>query len=209
MVDERLIYYADFYDIKTILKKHWAGVFAAALGDWKTVEVYLTELERLRDPDAHRRELLPHQKQLAAGISGEIRSRIVRFRSKRETSDDVFPRIESARDSLGNIWVPNSAFRTTDVLTGMTLRIGDQIDFLLTARDPEDAALEYSMQVGIIGPMSPWQASPEFSLRLTEKHIARNFTVDLQVRSNRDYHAYGAIDALVSFKYSVLPQRST
>src|SRR6266568_6015409 len=35
VVDERLIYYAEFYDLKTILKKHWANVFAAALGDWK------------------------------------------------------------------------------------------------------------------------------------------------------------------------------
>src|SRR5665647_2855016 len=33
-VDERLIYYADFYDLKTILKKHWQR-FSAALGDWK------------------------------------------------------------------------------------------------------------------------------------------------------------------------------
>jgi len=44
VVEERLIYYADFYDIKTILKKHWANTFGPALGDWKTLEVYLTEL---------------------------------------------------------------------------------------------------------------------------------------------------------------------
>ena len=51
------MYYADFYDLRTILKK-WAGEFSNALGDWKTIEVWLTELEKLRDPDAHRRELL-------------------------------------------------------------------------------------------------------------------------------------------------------
>lgn len=207
VVDERLIYYADFYDIKTILKKHWPAVFSPALGDWKTLEVYLTELERLRDPDAHRRELLPHQKQLVAGISGEIRTRIVRYRSKRETSDDVFPRIESARDSLGNIWVPNSEIQTYDVHTGMTLRVGDQIDFVLTARDPEDAPLEYAMQAGGIGSMGPWQASPEFTVRLTEQHIAQNFSVDLHVRSNRSFHARGTFDAWVSFRYAVLPKR--
>ena len=63
-VEERLIYYADFYDLKTILKKHWSGEFASALGDWRRMEVWLTEMEKLRDPDAHRRELLPHQKYL-------------------------------------------------------------------------------------------------------------------------------------------------
>src|SRR6266487_2614817 len=102
-VEPRLIYYADFYDIKTILKKNW-NRFADALGDWKTMEIYLAELEALRDPDAHRRELLPHQKSLAAGIAGEIRTRLIRYRSKLETKEDYFPRIESAGDSLGNIW---------------------------------------------------------------------------------------------------------
>src|SRR6185503_18610020 len=32
VVEERLIYYADFYDLKTILKKHWGACFAVALG---------------------------------------------------------------------------------------------------------------------------------------------------------------------------------
>jgi hypothetical protein len=99
VVDERLLYYADFYDLGTILKKHWAQVFAEALGDWRTFEVRLADLEKLRDSDAHRRELLPHQQSLAIGIAGEIRSRIIRYRSKRETPSDCFPQIESARDS--------------------------------------------------------------------------------------------------------------
>jgi hypothetical protein len=88
VIEERLIYYADFYDLKTILKKHWVGEFSEGLGDWKTMEVWLDELGRLRDPEAHRRELLPHQKHLAVGIAGEIRTRIVRYRSKQETSED-------------------------------------------------------------------------------------------------------------------------
>ena len=49
VVEERLIYYADFYDIKTILKKNWARELSVALGDWKTFEVYLDVLEKLRD----------------------------------------------------------------------------------------------------------------------------------------------------------------
>ena len=39
-IEPRLIYYADFYDIQTILEKHW-GKFSEALGDWKTIRVYL------------------------------------------------------------------------------------------------------------------------------------------------------------------------
>ncbi len=206
VVDERLIYYADFYDLKTILKEHWANVFAAALGDWKTLEVYLTQLEKLRDPDAHRRELLPHQKQLVSGISGEIRTRIVRYRSQRETLDDTFPRIESARDSLGNMWVPGNRSAGPNVFTKMTLRVGDRIDFNVTARDPEDAPLEYRMGVGHL-PRSPWQASDSFVLQLTPEHIGRRFEVTLYVRSNRSYHALDRCDDWVAFHYAVLPPK--
>jgi len=35
VVDERLIYYADFYDLKTIMKKHWSGEFSKALATGK------------------------------------------------------------------------------------------------------------------------------------------------------------------------------
>ena len=87
-VEDRLLYYADFYDLSTILKKHWSDEtvgFSDALGKWKTIEVFLDELEKLRDPHAHQRELLPHQKHLILGLSGEIRNRLIRYRSKMET----------------------------------------------------------------------------------------------------------------------------
>jgi hypothetical protein len=207
VVDERLIYYADFYDLKTILKKHWQDVFSEALGEWKTLEVYLSELEKLRDPDAHRRELLPHQKHLVLGISGEIRTRVVRYRSKRETSADCFPRIESARDSLGNIWVPSgSDWAVKVVTTNMTLRPGDSIDFVVSARDPEDLPLEYGIRHEALDRIA-WQASESFSVALTEKHIASNCDISLYIRAPRSYHASALYDDRVTFFYTVLPRR--
>src|SRR5665647_1041699 len=59
VVDERLLYYAELYDLKTILEKHWQGDFSEALGKWRRFEVLFDELALYRDPDAHRRELLP------------------------------------------------------------------------------------------------------------------------------------------------------
>jgi Swt1-like HEPN len=201
VVEERLIYYADFYDLKTILKKHWSGEFSDALGDWKTMEVWLAELERLRDPDAHRRELLPHQKNLALGIAGEIGTRLVRYRSKRETTEDCFPRIESARDSLGNMWTPGMVW----VDTGVVLRPGDTVDFVLTARDPEGADLEYGIKFDAFGPN--WQKEPAFNVRFTESHIAKSLFLELYVRSTRSYHALGDWDDKATFVYKVLPKR--
>jgi hypothetical protein len=203
VVEERLIYYADFYDLKTILKKHWSGEFSKALGDWKTMEVWLGELEQLRDPDAHRRELLPHQRHLILGISGEIRTRLVRYRSKQETSEDYYPRIESARDSLGNIYT----FGGPPVVnTNICLHIGDVVDFVITASDPLGADLQYKLMANIeVG--CDWQDSNVMALTIEKKHVRRKFEVFLLVRSPREYHAKGNCDDVVMFVYEVLPPR--
>jgi Swt1-like HEPN len=204
VVDERLLYYADLYDLKTILKKHWQGDFSDALGDQKRFMVFFDELDRFRNPDAHRRELLPHQQQLVLGIAGDIRSRLVRWRSRRETTDDCFPRIESARDSLGNLWVPSGDTAMHVCATGMTLHPGDQVDFVITARDPEDLPLEYGFFAHGHS-VTDWRKSGEFSLIVADEHIGVSFVVELSIRSPRPYHARAADDDQVLFAYTVLP----
>lgn len=204
-VEERLIYYADFYDLKIILKKNWSGEFSAALGDWKTFEVYLGELEKLRDADAHRRALLPHQKHLILGMSGEIRNRIVRYRSKMETPDDCFPQIESARDSLGNLWVPDNFIGLKVINTKTVLRPGVILEFVVTATDPEDLPLEYA--VGLSNNPSPmWQSDPNLQFLIESCHISRTFLLEISIRSTRLYHATGSRDDYVCFIYHVLPK---
>jgi len=205
-VEERLLYYADFYDLKTILKRNWEGEFSEAFGDWKTIEVWLDELGRLRDPDAHRRELLPHQKNLAVGIVGEIRTRIVRYRSKQETSEDYFPRIESVRDSFGSLFPSGIG---GPVFTKTILRPNDVIDFVITASDPFDAELEYGIDVGGIFAETIWQKENSFSAKILENHIGNMFTIRFLIRSPRKYHAWGNHDDSVEFKYTVLPAKRT
>ena len=202
VVDERIIYYADFYDLRTILKKHWQ-LFSVALGDWKSMDVWLSELERLRDPDAHRRELLPHQVHMILGIGGEIRTRIVKYRSKQETEADYFPRIESARDNLGNIWVPGEQ-RGISIHTNNKLRPGDKLDFVITATDPLGEKLRYGIGVGFPGSVD-WGESSTFQVLITKEHISSSFQIGLYIASSREYHAQSSWDQFVLFNYSVLP----
>jgi hypothetical protein len=201
VVEQRLIYYADFDDLRTILERHWLGEFSIAFGDWKRMDVFLTELKNLRDPDAHRRELLPHQKHLILGIAGEIRTRLIRYRSKKETSEDYYPRIESARDSLGNIrtYSDNSGSNT-----GMRLRVGDAIDFVITATDPLGEPLQYAIYKWI---HTEWQDSNVIALKLTEQHVQKDFSVVIVIKSNRQFHAHGEFDDSVYFDYEVLPPK--
>lgn len=207
-VDERLIYYADFYDLKTILKKHW-HFFSDALGDVKTFEVWLSELEKLRDPDAHRRELLPHQKHLALGLEGEIRTRIVRYRSKMETSDDYYPRIESARDNVGMVYVAGGA---PHVWGTARLRPADKIQITFTARDPVDQALEYCFQTELSSEAlrtldTGWTGTSNCSYIIRESDVSKMFRISIAIRSPRKYHAHQGYDDLIMFFYEVLPPR--
>jgi len=205
-VEPRLIYYADFYDIKTILKNHWSK-FTPALGDWKTIKVFLDQLAKLRDPDAHRRELLPHQKSLGVGIAGEIRTRIIRYRSKLETADDYFPRIESARDSLGNIWTAGIQGASPAIVTKSVLRPGNIVDYVVTASDPLGDELEFQLVVGHLTVAIPWQKENTLSLPILEEHISRPFLVMPQIRSPRKHHAANHCDHWVEFYYSVIPNK--
>jgi len=200
VVEQRLIYYADFDDLRTILERHWLGEFSNAFGEWKRMEVFLNELKNLRDPDAHRRELMPHQKYLILGIAGDIRTRLVRYRSKKETSEDYYPRIESARDSLGNIYT----YGNDKLLnTGMRLRPSDVIDFVVTATDPQGESLEYR----IASPNTEWQDSNILSLRLTENNVKKRFEVLLVIKSKRQFHENIEDDDFVIFVYEVLPPK--
>lgn len=201
--DERLIYYADFYDLKAILKKNW-DLFSKALGDLKTTEVWLTELERLRDPDAHRREILPHQKHLILGVSGELRTRIARYRSKQETSESYYPRIEFAADNLGNTWKLGGG---SMVYTDMKLRPGDVLEYIITASDPLDEPLKYQFAFGVGSPGygGEWSMENTFTFLITEKYIGKSFYANIRIRSDRKYHAHQDYDDSIMFKYEVLP----
>lgn len=204
-VEERLIYYADFYDLKTILKKHW-NEFTDALGDLKTMKVWLSELESLRDPDAHRRELLPHQKHLALGISGEIRTRLIRYRSKQETAEDYFPRIESARDSLGDIWTYGQG---GPLRTGKQLRPGDTVEFVITASDPLGGELLYCATFDLISiDPSIWQNSNTVTITIENRNVGKASTVTLGMKSTREYHSSSVFDDLVFFSYDILPPKT-
>jgi hypothetical protein len=200
-VEERILYYAEFYDLPKILKKHWDN-FSPALGDWKTIEVFLEELGRLRDPDAHRRQLLPHQQHLAIGISGEIRTRLIRYRSKQETPEDYFPRIECVRDNIGNIYTPGPGAVT--VRSEAILRVGDLVEFVVTASDPMGANLLYRLDYGA-GMTTGWQDSNILAVRLTDKHVGKTVRLETLIKSPRQFHAHAEWDEFVQFVYTVLP----
>jgi len=142
-LETRILYYADFYDLRHIISKHWDDGFAEAFGDKKTLEVLLTEMEKLRDPNAHRRELHEYQKHLIIGVSGELRTRIMKSRGKREVPDDYFPVIEAVADSLGNK-ASNTAY-AQPICAATPVRVRDEVEIQVFSSDPLGGNLEFSI----------------------------------------------------------------
>jgi hypothetical protein len=196
--EQRLIYYSDFFDLSTILDKNWNKNFEEALGERKTILLFLKILDDFRNPDAHRRELLPHQKHLILGISGEIRNRIILYRSKKETGEDFFPRIESIRDNLGNYYLLDGK----SINENLILRPGDFLSFVIAANDPLGEPLEYCCYGE-----TDWQIENSITINIETKHIAKTRGFMLCIRSKRDYHAKDKYDDFGIFTYTILPKK--
>lgn len=88
-------------------------------------------MEKLRDPNAHRRELTNQQKCLIAGISCELRIQIIQYRGKGEDVDSYFAVIEAIKDNLGNSYFcPHGG---NMVVAEQILHVGDTIEFYVTS----------------------------------------------------------------------------
>lgn len=198
--EDRLLYYADFYDLWEIIRKNWLSL-KVVLGEQRTIEVWLAELERLRDPNAHSRDLLPFQKHLILGISGDIRGRIVRYRSKMDSVDDYFPKIESARDSVGHSWTPASSLSAVRP----KVREGDLIEFVVTATDPMGAPLEYGYKWHPLG-SEFWTTSNTFTLTVDRAEIGLLRELHIRIRGPREPRARHSCDDFAMFHYDILPR---
>lgn len=201
ITEERLIYYSDFYDLETIILKNWDSDFKAVFHDMSTFKVYFKILADFRNPDAHRRELLTYQKHLIIGISSDIRNKIVTYRSKMETDDDIFPRLESIRDNFGNVWIPNK-YTLDVVFTKTVLHPGDLLEYIIKATDPLGGKLFYQL----LG-FGDWQEENVLSVKIGIEHIRKDARISILLKSARDYHAQSFFDQSANFNYRIIPKK--
>lgn len=208
--DPRLVYYADFYDLKTILKKNWEYGLSNVFGNLKEMEVFLDVLGDLRNPDAHRRELLPYQKHLILGMGGHIKTSISRYYSVMETRDSYYSRIESIQDSLGNTW---SLGDRNPYLTNCIVRPVDNIQFQVSAFDPSDGKISYGLFPVAMPHSVTWNTDGSFDFTFEYNHVGDVLWIFIAVKNDREFHAknevgLGKVDDVVKFGYEVLPPRT-
>lgn len=192
IIDDRLLYYADFYDLKTLIRKHWDSGLSDCFGDLKSTELYLEKLDSLRNPDAHSRNWLPFERNLVEGMTGELRQKITLYRSKGGIKDEreYFARIDSARDNFGNSPQSTASGGSGAATTGLTLHVGDVLHFHLTAWDPENATLSWFCSDAFDGSMTG--STLDVSVALAEKHVAQDkmFFVYLEIPAPVFTHGY-------------------
>lgn len=207
--DPRIIYYADFYDLKTLIEKNWQYGLCDVFGKQKELLVLLDILGEFRNPDAHRRELLEHEKHLVIGISARIRINIAEYFSKMETKESYYPRLECVQDSYGNTWtIGEHKIKNT----GLSLRVGDLIAFSVSGTDPCNEPLEYAVLPNAVPYKFEWKQFGDFSLALDASHVGNALWIAIAIRSGREHHAtcelgLGKVDDVVKFGYEVLPPR--
>jgi len=165
IAEDRVLYYSDFGDLRSIINRNW-DLFEPCFKDKARIVSRLQELKGFRDTDAHRRELLTHQKQIVLGYCGEIRTAIIRYRSKQTPEGEYFPKIEYVKDSFGNI------SKGSFVDKEHVLRPGDEVEFVVKAYDPLDEPLEYRFR-------APGRESCQVTWEETKK--AEKYNVELDI----------------------------
>lgn len=200
ITEERLIYFSDFTDLELIISKNWANTFKDVFDDSKKLSVFLGILSVHRNSIAHNRQLLHYQRMLVIGICEEIRTRIITYRSKMETPDEYFPRIESVADNYGNVVSPDQGKHKA---TGLVLRPGDKLQFIINATDPLGGKLYYGFH-----PNDYYNSkSNTLTITIDKSHIATSMQFDITICSERDGHAMGKFDDIASFAYTILPEK--
>ncbi len=210
MIDERLLYYADFTDLFTIIKKNWDPEFAECFGDQTELRVYMDKLRDLRNPEAHSRSLLEVEEQLVLGMCGELRQKITIFLSsgKGGPEPEHFARIEQVVDSYGNR-VTGEASGLGFHRPGLIMRPGDRLVFRGHGWDPKGSPLTWRLYFAAASQFQSLQGPEfEFAWTVSDADIGENSYVSFGLISERPYvrlSQHGADDTATLF-YTVLPR---
>lgn len=195
-LESRLLFYSDFYDLKEIMWKNW-DIFQNIFKNKQELEYQLKLLESFRNPNAHNRDLLEHQKYLLVGIIGEIKSNILEYRGSKENEDTYFLHVDSVSIN-GKIYNSSS-----HVNLEKPLRKGDRLEIVLYVSAPPNQTVLYSLWDN-----GEWQEDSHFIIEIDETDKIGKSSIIFLIKSDQEYHKYNTDpirDAGFSIDYVVLP----
>jgi len=194
--EKRLIYYSDFYDLRTIITKNWE-LFLPILKDKKRFEVFFSEAENLRNTVAHGRNLTLSQENLLHGITSDIKNLITIYHNKNEMKDDFFIRISKVNDNLGNVWGEKISPKMP------VLRVGDEYELVVEANDPKGREIEYEVYILGTADFGVKQTNPRMNFTITNELVSKART--LYVTARTPFSEYENQD-LLTIHVTILPK---
>ena len=210
LVSEDLLAYTHLYELRTLIEKSWSKFKMAlgdSLGEKKEFAVLMDKVEDFRNAPAHSRELLPFERAMLEGISGEIRTKVTLYLSEQSADSMHYPIIEYIRDSFGNTPrnLDPSPLASHD--TEMHLEVGQHVDFECRAWDPQGRELTWVWGVGMSVERGgrATGTSATFSWAPTEEDVGRYCALFIQIASTGPFHRFRNHDQTIAFVYTINP----
>lgn len=198
LIESRIIFYSDFYDLRTIVEKNWE-LFIPILQDKKRFLVFFKEMEQFRNTIAHGRPLILGQENLMKGIAMDLQNSLTIYNNRIKMKDDYFIEIGTIRDNLGNSW-GKSIFKKNKTIP--VLKVGDFYEINIEANDPKDRKIQYLIST-IDGQFRMEQETSRFSFRIEKSFIGKSTWIFVKVStSDSDYNNYDSS----KFNISVFPE---
>lgn len=192
--ENRIIYYSDFYDLKTIIFKNWE-IFLPILKNKKRFEIFHDEIEIFRNSVAHGRNLTLSQEYLLKGITSDLKNEITIYHNKDEMKDDFFIEIIRVTDNLGNTW-SRSTPKPMPIL-----RVGDNYELTIEANDPKDRKILYRLDSHLKVDMI--QESNRFNFEITMDMVGKSVYILVLVETPDS--EYENVDVM-EINYTILPK---
>jgi len=206
IIDNRIIYYSDFYDLEAIIDKHWNDTFKEIFDNKKQIEVFLDIISTYRVAIAHNKELLEHQKNLLIGISGMIRRCIAEYKADKDNEDNYYPKFQSIIINGMDIITPNGSIQ----LYNKNYHVGDEIEVIVNVITPPDIKVNFAICMSNKSFFEFYDK--DFSkdnrkiFKLSKKDIPYT-KIHIAVKSNQDYHKCGKLDLGEDHSINVLPNK--
>ncbi|WP_299326185.1 hypothetical protein [uncultured Maribacter sp.] len=198
LLEPKLIYYSDFYDLKTIIEKNWE-LFKPVLEDKKRFLVFFKEIEQFRNTLAHGRKLIFSQESLLNGIVMDLQNTLTIYHNRIEMKDDYFIQIGLITDSLGNSW-GKSMFKKSKVTP--VLKVGDEYEINIEANDPKDREIVYSL-MSVNGKFNVSQKESRFNIKIDNSLVGKSMWIVAKVSTPET--EYENVDTS-RFNISVYPE---
>lgn len=145
IVSDDLLAYTEFYSLTQLIEKNWDS-FKPAFGDLARTKVLLGILGDFRNPVAHSRDLLPFERDLLSGASGQLRNQVSLFLSRDDGPHRYYSSIESVTDSFG--YSGGTSYDADLHVCPTRLSVGERITFQCMGIDPRGRELTWRLEVG-------------------------------------------------------------